>query len=129
MTSRCSPQEKADIPRQVQPALTEKQQIPAPVNPSFSTHKQGVDIPPKSQLPVTDKKKVPALVTSSPSTDIIVVTGTSANIRAGAGNEFPIVATVNQGAKLTLLGEYGKWFNVRLENGQEGWINSRFVQE
>jgi uncharacterized protein YgiM (DUF1202 family) len=60
--------------------------------------------------------KVPAFA-PPPSTDFVVVTGTSANIRTGAGNEFPIVTTVNQGAKLALLGEYGKWFNVRLENG------------
>lgn len=59
----------------------------------------------------------------------MVVTGTSANIHSEAGNEFPIVATVKHGDKLILLGEYGKWFNVRLKNGQEGWINSRFAQE
>ena len=42
--------------------------------------------------------------------------------------EFPIFTTVKQGDKLVLLGEYGEWFNVRLDNGQEGWINNRFVK-
>lgn len=123
------PLEKVDIPPQVQPTLVEKQKVAPPIAPSLSTHEQGVDIPSKSQLPVTEKKKVPAFAPPPQSSNFVVVAGTSANIRTGAGNEFPIVTTVNQGAKLTLLGEYGKWFNVRLENGQEGWINSRFVQE
>ena len=123
------PIEKVDIAPQVQPTLVEKQKVAPPIAPSLSTHEQGVDIPSKSQPPVTEKKKVPAFAPPPQSTDFVVVTGTSANIRTGAGNEFPIVTTVNQGAKLTLLGEYGKWFNVRLENGQEGWINRRFVQE
>jgi hypothetical protein len=123
------PIEKVDIAPQVQPTLVEKQKVAPPIVPSLSTHEQGVDIPSKSQPPVTGKKKVPAFAAPPQSTDFVVVTGTFANIRTGAGNEFPIVTTVNQGAKLTLLGEYGKWFNVRLENGQEGWINSRFVQE
>ena len=99
------PHEKVDILPQVQPARVEKQQIAPSVAPS------------------------PASAPPPPNAGFVIVTGTTANIRAGAGNEFPIVTTVNQGAKLTLLGEYGKWFNVRLENGQEGWINSRFVQE
>jgi hypothetical protein len=123
------PLEKVEIAPRVQPARVEKQQAAPPTAPSLGTQKQGVDIPSKPQPPVTEKKKVPAFAPPSRSADFVVVAGTSANIRTGAGNEFPIVTTVNQGAKLTLLGEYGKWFNVRLENGQEGWINSRFVQE
>jgi uncharacterized protein YgiM (DUF1202 family) len=62
------------------------------------------------------------------STNTVTVSGTSANIRSGAGNNFSIVTTVKQGDNLVLLGEYGEWFNVRLENGQEGWIDNRFVK-
>jgi N-acetylmuramoyl-L-alanine amidase len=36
--------------------------------------------------------------------------------------------TVNKGDKLTIIGERGEWFNVRLEDGKEGWINSRVVK-
>jgi hypothetical protein len=61
--------------------------------------------------------------------DIVIVTGTFANIRSGAGDEFPIVTTVRRGDKLILLGESGEWLNVRLENGQRGWISCRFVKE
>ena len=58
----------------------------------------------------------------------VIVTGTFANIRTGAGNEFPILTIVKQGDKLLLLGEYGDWFHVRLENGREGWISNKFVK-
>jgi hypothetical protein len=59
---------------------------------------------------------------------IVTVIWTSVNIRSGAGNSYPVVTTVKQGAKLTLLGEHGDWLNVRSENGQEGWINGSFVK-
>jgi hypothetical protein len=81
----------------------------------------------KFQLHEKHQTAVPIVTPSNP--DIVTVTGTSANIRSGAGNEFSTVGAVKQGDKLTLIGEHGEWFNVRLENGQEGWINSRFVKE
>jgi uncharacterized protein YgiM (DUF1202 family) len=58
----------------------------------------------------------------------LTVTGTFANIRMGAGNEYSIIGTVKQGDKLILLGEYGDWYHVRMENGQEGWVNNRFAK-
>jgi hypothetical protein len=67
-------------------------------------------------------------ITPPPVKNMVVVSGTSGNIRSGAGNEFGIVTTVKQGDKLVLIGEHGEWFNVTLENGQKGWINSRFVK-
>jgi hypothetical protein len=65
---------------------------------------------------------------SSSTTNIVTVIWTSANIRSGAGNEFPIVTTVKQGDRLTVIGEHREWFNVRLEDGKEGWINSGVVK-
>jgi hypothetical protein len=90
---------------------------------------KGFDIPSKSQPSIPEKPQVIIPVTPEPRTNIIFVTGTSANIRSGAGNEFPIITTVQQGDKLVLIGEHGEWFNVRLESGQDGWINSRFTKE
>lgn len=77
--------------------------------------------PPITEKPQTiDPKSKPSMSTTgfpSSSTTTIIVTGTSANIRSGAGNEFPIFTTLKQGDKLVLLGEHGEWFNVRLDNG------------
>ena len=65
---------------------------------------------------------------SSGTTTVVTVTWTSANIRSGAGDEFPVMTTVNMGEKLTIIGERGEWFNIRLEDGKEGWIRSRVVK-
>jgi len=65
---------------------------------------------------------------SSGTTTVVTVTWTSANIRSGAGNEFPVLTTVKQGDRLTVIGEHREWFNVRLEDGKEGWINSGVVK-
>jgi len=76
------------------------------------------------KLPYTEKPKI-----SPPqSSNIVIVTGTSANIRSGVGNEYAIVTTVKQGDRLILIGESGEWFNVRLENGQVGWISNKFAK-
>jgi phospholipid-binding lipoprotein MlaA len=58
----------------------------------------------------------------------VTVTWTFVIIRWGAGNDYPMVATVNQGDKLNIIGESGKWFYVRLENGQHGWVSNRVVK-
>jgi len=58
-------------------------------------------------------------------TDVVTVTWTFANIRSGAGDDFSLLTTVKRGDRLTVIGEDGDWLNVRLENGQEGWINSK----
>jgi len=97
--------------------------------PELKLFPQKVDTTPKPQTPLPETPKISAPATPPPRTNFVTVSGTSANIRSGAGNEFSIVTIVKQGDKLTFLGEYGEWFNVRLENGQEGWINSRFVKE
>jgi len=98
-------------------------------SPEMKLPPQGIDITPKPQPPLPEKPQTITPVTPPPVTSLVVVTGTSANVRSGTGNEFPIITTVKQGDKLILLGEYGEWFNVRLENGQEGWIIRRFVKE
>ena len=86
--------------------LTTKPQVTAPKKPITST-------------PITP---------SSGTANIVTVTWTFANIRSGAGDSYSVVTTVKQGDKLTLIGESGVWLNVRLENGQEGWISNRVVK-
>jgi len=83
------------------------------------------DLPTKPQVAPPEKPTTSPPVTSS---TVVTVTWTSANIRSGAGNEFPIVATVNKGDRLTIIGERGEWFNVRSEDGKEGWIKSGVVK-
>ena len=59
---------------------------------------------------------------------LVTVTWTFANIRAGVGNDYPVVKFVKQGDKLRVIGASGGWFNICSEDGQEGWISSRVVK-
>ena len=70
----------------------------------------------------------PPSVPASGTAKIVTVTWTFANIRSGAGDNYSVVTTVKQGDKLTGIGESGEWLNVRLENGQQGWISNRVVK-
>lgn len=78
---------------------------------------------PQSALP--EESTTSKAVTSSV---VVTVTWTFANIRSEAGDDFSLVATVKRGDRLTVIGEDGDWLNVRLENGQEGWINSKMAR-
>jgi hypothetical protein len=98
-------------------------------NLSFISEDKQSSSPEKQITPPPEKSQIIKPIIQEPQISMISVTGTSANIRSGAGNEFAIVTTVKQGDKLAILGEHGEWFNVRLLNGQEGWINSRFIKE
>jgi hypothetical protein len=88
------------------------------------------DLTTKPQVTPPEKPITTAPVTpTSGTTNIVTVTWTSANIRSGAGNSFPAVTTVKQGDRLSVIGEHGEWFNVRLEDGKEGWIKSGAVEQ
>jgi hypothetical protein len=83
----------------------------------------------KPQLNPPEKSITSTPATPSLSTrNIVTVTWTFANIRSGAGNDYPVVSTVKQGDKLTVIGELGDWLNVRLGDGKEGWISNKVVK-
>jgi hypothetical protein len=88
---------------------------------SDQTTKPQVSTP---QIPKTSTSITPSMSAEK----IVTVIWTFANIRSGAGDNHPVVITVKQGDKLVVIGESGEWFNVRLENGQEGWISNGVVK-
>ncbi len=62
--------------------------------------------------------------------DIIVeVSGYSVNLRTGPGRVYPKVQLLDFGEKLTLLGSLKDytWINVKTSAGQEGWLQTKFV--
>jgi hypothetical protein len=85
------------------------------------------DLTTKPQVTPPEKPATSAPATPSMGIEKTVI-WTSANIRSGAGDNYSVVTTVKQGDKLTVIGELGEWFNVRLENGQQGWISNRVVK-
>jgi hypothetical protein len=83
----------------------------------------------KPQVTPPEKPTTSTPVTPSMGTEkTVTVTWTFANIRSDAGDNYPVVTTVKQGDKLTVIGESGEWFNVRLEGGQQGWISNKVVK-
>jgi hypothetical protein len=95
---------------------------------TFEMEKPLTDLPTKPQVTPPEKPTTSIPVPSSGIVKIITVTWTFANIRSGAGDSYSVVTTVKQGDKLTVIGEFGEWLNVRLENGQQGWISNRVIR-
>jgi spore germination protein len=53
----------------------------------------------------------------------VIVNVDSANVRQRPGANFPVIAQMDRGARLPLLGVQGDWYRVALFNGNPGWIS------
>lgn len=87
-------------------------------------------VPPMGR-PQSSPPEKPVMGTPVPSLSTVTavkVSWTSANIRSGPGEKYPLLVTVNQGYLLTVIGEYDEWFYVRMEDGREGWIKKAVVK-
>ena len=51
------------------------------------------------------------------------------NIRAGAGTKYEVVDKISQGQKVTVLSDQGKWSEIELENGQKGFVSTKFLSD
>lgn len=51
------------------------------------------------------------------------------NVRAGAGTKYEVIDKISQGQKVTILSEHGKWSEIELENGTQGFVSSRFISD
>jgi uncharacterized protein YraI len=58
-----------------------------------------------------------------------IVTAGQSNLREGPGAGYRVVATVNEGDVVTLLGRdrYGAWAQVELIDGTVGWLSTRYL--
>jgi uncharacterized protein YgiM (DUF1202 family) len=56
------------------------------------------------------------------------VTGSSLNVRSDPTTRSAVVARVKRGEQLPILGEDGAWLRIRLGDGREGWVHSRYVR-
>ena len=63
------------------------------------------------------------------STDRVEVVRPVANIRESATTDSQIVATANDGDKLTVLERRGAWYKVKTSDGQTGWVYSSLVKD
>jgi hypothetical protein len=81
-----------------------------------------------SPLPSVIPSSLPVLEPSGPHV-IVLQTGTTfgLHVRSGPGLGHPVIADVKPGEKYPILGEDKGWVNIRLADGQPGWVSSRYV--
>jgi SH3-like domain-containing protein len=70
-------------------------------------------------------------LTGDSETPRLQVTVSSAYIRSGPGQNYPVIDSVTQGTTVTVLGytSSGTWFNVRLSDGRRGWIGASVTEQ
>lgn len=56
------------------------------------------------------------------------VTGSGVNVRAGPGTEYAILTQLEISTQVTVIGVEDGWARVRLADGREGFISTRFVE-
>lgn len=63
---------------------------------------------------------------ATPTVFAIVSSRRRANVRRGPGTDFPVFNALDPGSGVQILGtsEDEDWYNVRLENGAEGWVSA-----
>jgi uncharacterized protein YgiM (DUF1202 family) len=51
------------------------------------------------------------------------------NLREGPGTNYKVIRNVKKGTSLAILEAKGTWLRVRLEDGNEAWVNKLATSE
>jgi N-acetylmuramoyl-L-alanine amidase len=76
---------------------------------------------PVTQLPAA------GLPASSDTAGAVTVSVPVLNVRGGPNASFPRTGTVSRGTRLSVLGRQGDWLQVRLPDGQSGWVFATYT--
>ncbi|WP_084413159.1 N-acetylmuramoyl-L-alanine amidase [Desulfovirgula thermocuniculi] len=57
----------------------------------------------------------------------VTVQGDRVNVRSGPGTNYTVLAQVNKGERLAVLGKVPDWYQVKLPGGEVGWIVAWYV--
>jgi TonB family protein len=74
-------------------------------------------VPEPAPAPVAEEKVI----------GTVKVTASALNVRKEASTDAEVVVQVKKGQQLAVLEEGESWMRVKLENGDIGWVASRFV--
>jgi len=84
--------------------------------------------PPPPPVVPTPTPEAPAVVpTPTPVPVFVKVTGSRLNVREAPGTDRRTVAKVKRGERLEVLGEEGKWIQVKFGKDKTGWVHSDYV--
>ncbi len=67
-----------------------------------------------------------SLPTLSPAKDMYVG-DTKLNLRSGKGTKYRVIQTMDTGKKVTAITTDGKWTKISTEDGNEGWVASKYL--
>jgi curli biogenesis system outer membrane secretion channel CsgG len=97
----------------------------APIIPPKETLKPPpVKVQPELTLPLP-----PPVVTPPPPLRVTQVKWASVNLREGPGTNYKVIGNVKKGTSLGILEVKGTWLRVRLEDGNEAWVNKLATSE
>jgi hypothetical protein len=83
-----------------------------------------------SETPLSPTPSDTPMPTATPPITGIIASLESVNVREGPGVTFGAIAALPPGTGVQVLGQNadGRWYNIRMEDGQEGWISSQLVR-
>lgn len=58
----------------------------------------------------------------------VEITGSSLRVRDGPDGTSKVLATVNKGTTLAVLGERNRWLQIRTQSGVVGWVAARYTR-
>jgi uncharacterized protein YraI len=60
---------------------------------------------------------------------VCLVVENETEVYAGPGEEYPLVATLDQGAEVKVLGHAGDWIECCCDECEDGWIHCSCVSD
>lgn len=58
-----------------------------------------------------------------------VINGSGVNMRDGAGTNYKVVVSLNNGTKISILDKSGDWYKVSTSDNIVGWVNKDFISQ
>jgi hypothetical protein len=83
-----------------------------------------------SETPITPTPSDTPLPTATPPITGIVASLETVNVREGPGVTFSAIRALVPGTGVEILGqnEDGRWLNIKMDDGEEGWISATLVR-
>ncbi len=84
---------------------------------------------PEEEYPIFSAASADAVASLDDYTEKAAVIGSdTTNIRSGPGTSYSIVTTLSPGTAITIIGESGDWYQIRMANGATGYVANWLVE-
>jgi uncharacterized protein YgiM (DUF1202 family) len=112
----------------VQPVPSQTQRVTATIRPTNTPMPTFTYTPTLTLVPPTETNTPTPSIT--PTVGGIISAQQPINVRTGPSTDYDILVALPAGTGVQVIGQSpdGEWFNIRIEDGREGWIKSSFVR-